>query len=593
MKKCKSIIALVISLTCVVSLYGQQYRHSEIKWTDSEAQWTAFTQNFTSEWRDNSDVIDGWDFSHPNWVRANSRGQINAEGIDAYKAIIDRTGVCVTKFVRAHWDDLEPVEGEYDFSSLQADIDEAIAEGYKGVIIRLYATVAKAYGPTVETYYAAPRWLMTKYPDLYILEDQKLTHKQGYYVDSYAFWDDRFNAHYLKFIEKLGETGIFAQDAVAGCYVCAISESQGEEFWLSEESVKRAKRDGALTEKKMTKVLKERFDAWADAATPAFCHKLIWVGSGREKFLGDIDPIVTDYAVNKKGFGLRGGWIEVYLQKLESEFHGQYIDSEGYLTTNENCELLSNPAVLNADEAEEFTQSNIYVYGDMKINTYRYFEAMLRALQMRINMMWINLYNDLNTNYAITTFVANELGCDVSDAPDAWVYLRQNNISRDWSKLKYEPCKNYERWLYQRDRDGGYQTTPAMAVDQDDLHSSWPIFGAEGDKYNYIARRTNFAEGDNKIGIAIDDRFVQGTKRVAIKVTYHDIGNVEWGIRYRDATAQIKELTCKTADTNKVKTATYFVDDADFAAKGKDFDFELYTVNGDVAFSFVRVIKLQ
>ena len=42
-----------------------------------------------------------------------------------------------------------------------------------------------------------------------------------------------------------------------------------------------------------------------------------------------------------------------------------------------------------------------------------------------------------------------------------------------------------------------------------------------------------------------------------------------------------------------VRTATFFLPDARFDAKGMNFDFEIRALEGDAVIKFVRVVKLR
>ena len=75
--------------------------------------------------------------------------------------------------------------------------------------------------------------------------------------------------------------------------------------------------------------------------------------------------------------------------------------------------------------------------------------------------------------------MARELGKTLDDAPDAWSHLSEAYVKPhhycltdesdiSWSDIPQEyrndgmPIKNFERWLFQRDRPG-FETTPSTA----------------------------------------------------------------------------------------------------------------------------------
>jgi len=113
-------------------------------------------------------------------------------------------------------------------------------------------------------------------------------------------------------------------------------------------------------------------------------------------------------------------------------------------------------------------------------------------------------------------------------------------------------------------------------------------------KFDHIARRTNLASGNSKIGFALDDRFLSGGPHsVAIKVTYHDIGTGKWTLVYTKPGGATGRRTIQCKNSKKVLTATFHLTDACFAGKGDAFDFRIQAVGKDATVSFVRVIKTK
>jgi hypothetical protein len=147
--------------------------------------------------------------------------------------------------------------------------------------------------------------------------------------------------------------------------------------------------------------------------------------------------------------------------------------------------------------------------------------------------------------------------------------------------------KNFERWLYQRDRDG-YRTVPAARVPHhESMYPSPP-----DQKYDFTARRTDLASGSDRIGFAVDDRFLSGgPHKVAVKVTYHDVSKGAWTLAYRTPDGE-STRTIQCQGTDKIRTATFFLSDAVFPAKDLDFDFEIRAAESDAVISFVRVVRL-
>ena len=94
------------------------------------------------------------------------------------------------------------------------------------------------------------------------------------------------------------------------------------------------------------------------------------------------------------------------------------------------------------------------------------------------------------------------------------------------------------------------------------------------------------------IGFAVDDRWAAGKPvDIALKATYFDkgMGNVDVGVGTSggNVTKQIK-LT----NDGKLKTATFFINDAVFPAKNMDYDITFKATADEPMLSFVRIIRL-
>ena len=331
--------------------------------------------------------------------------------------------------------------------------------------------------------------------------------------------------------------------------------------------------------------MKERLAAWAKAYHGVE-YKLAWVGAGggfggKREYDGLGDRLIA-YAY-KLGMGQRCGFVEVYLYHYNNPYLGQHLNGEGYLEVDETCPPIAEGRAFG-DENEEYSKEMQVRFGPLETFPHRYHESMLRALQMRRNFLWVSPAS-VDMDPALTAYVSLELGRNVHNTPDVWCYLRESYVR---VQGRPHPVKNFERWLYQRDREG-YRTVPVHKVAQHP--HMW--MSPKGYKFDYIARRTDRAAGQDRIGFAVDDRFLLGgPHRVAIKVTYWDDVSGAWRLVYHTP-RNTASRTVETHGTGKVRTATFFLNDAVFPAKGLDFDFEIQAVKGDVTISFVRVIKLE
>jgi hypothetical protein len=407
---------------------------------------------------------------------------------------------------------------------------------------------------------------------------------------NYAIWDERYHKRYLRVIEAMGRSGIPQLEGLRIVYVGAISKSWGEELYISREVGAWCEEHVGLTPEVLEKCLKERLDVWA-RAFDGVEHKLAWVGAGNDSGGGKLDyrgmgARVVKYAYDL-GMGQRCGFVENYLYHLDNPCLGQSVDDQGYLVVDETCRPIAENRAFG-DENEEYGRYWTGRFGPLETHPYRYHESMIRTLQMRRNYVWMSS-SSVDMDPALTAYVSLALGRRVQDSPDAFCYLRESMVkaSAAGKQGKTTEIRNFERWLYQRDRED-YRTRPAVRAAQHEM--MWMV--PEGFKSDWIARRTDIDNGNSRIGLTLDDRFLEGGPHsVAVKVTYHDRGHGRWVLVYwRPAGSQARRsIRCR--DTGKVLTATFHLTDACFGAGDNAFDFHIEAEGEDAVVSFIRVIK--
>jgi hypothetical protein len=507
-------------------------------------------------WRTQDDTIDGWDWSLPpavkpipySGVKYPNESKITIPGNRLY-------------FFRTSWKELEPEEGVYKFDDLRKRIED-VPSGFAGLDFHLYASVYEVKPTAAEDLErTGPAWLVDQHHVGLIEEKSKTNVAKPFQVINFNIYDPKYHERYLKFLKALGESGIPQMKQIMNVYVHGLSSSRGEE---TDETVNKPEN---LT------IWKERLAATAQAFKGVE-YKLEWVGSENESIMKYVYEL---------GMGQRSGFVEMYMLHCNNPLLGQIVDKEGYLTVDESLPPIAEGRAFG-DENEEYTSFFIPRFGPVETWSHRYRESMLRVLEMRRNFMWTNI-NALIPDLSLLGYVSLELGRKVENTPDVWCYLRESYVQKQNGYTG--PVKNYERWLYQRDRENS-STIPAVKVDQMASMRGPP----PGKKYDFIAHKTDIASGNSKIGFAMDDRFLQGGPfQVAVKITYQDIGKGKWSLVYKTKDGEnSKNLTCE--DSKKAKTATFFLDDAYFPAEKMDDDFEIRADEGDATISFVRVIKL-
>lgn len=531
-------------------------------------------------WRAGDDIVDGWDWSLPPGIEPVERsGLIFRSG--------EKRSLPGNKLmdIAVYWRDVEPEEGVYDFEPLRKKLANP-PEGVVGYRFHFYGSVAERRFPDQEKGGGvAPDWL-AKY-DIPVVD---MTSMEGrFQLFNYAIWHPEYHKRYLRVIRAMGEADIPQIDGLRIVYVGGMSKSWGEEMYIPREVGIWCEENAGLTPEVLLECMSERLEAWANAFDGVE-NKLAWVGAGNDGGSGNLDYRPFGQGIMQKayqlGMGQRCGFVENYLYQIDSPWLGQSVDEDGYLIVDETCPPIAEGRAFG-DENEEYGEYWTGRFGPLDMHRYRYHQSMLRSLQMRRNYLWMSS-NSIDMDPALTAYVSLELGRTAADAPDAFCalresYLRNRNIGREGNDVS--PVKNFERWLYQRDRDGGYQTRPAIKASQHEM--MWMV--PEGWKYDMIARKTDLATGNDKIGFIVDEKFLSGgPHQVAIKVTYLDDTDGQITLKYTGG-----ERTITGTASDEVRTATFFLDDAGFIAQGDNFDFALQATGADATVLFVRLVKVD
>jgi len=530
-------------------------------------------------WREQDDVVEGWDWSLPGGIEPVPRSGLIFPSREKRRFPGNKLAD-----VAVFWRDVEPEEGQFDFEPIRRKL-ENLPEGVTGYRFHFYATVAYRTSSRGEQQ-IAPAWL-AKY-EIPVID---MTSVEGrFQLFNYPIWDPRYHRRYLRVIEALGRSGIPQLEGLRIVYVGAISKSWGEELYIPREVGAWCEQHVGLTPEVLEKCLNERLDAWAAAFAGAE-HKLAWVGAGTDGGGGKLDyrgmgdrVIARAYDL---GMGQRCGFVENYLYHLNNPRLGQHVDDRGYLVVDETCPPIAENRAFG-DENEEYGRYWTGRFGPLQTHPYRYHESMIRTLQMRRNYLWMSPAS-VDMDPPLTAYVSLALGRRVHDSPDAFCYLRESTVRGPAAgkQGKTTPIRNFERWLAQRDRDG-YRTAPAIRAAQHEM--MWMV--PPGSKFDWIARRTDLAGGNRRIGLALDDRFLSGgPHRVAVKVTYHDLGHGRWSLVYALPGGSHARRAIRCRGTGKVFTATFHLTDACFPAKDDAFDFYIEAEGEDATVSFVRVIK--
>ncbi len=520
-------------------------------------------------WIDKEHTINGWDWSLPPDIEPAAKSLVGLQRIIG----LDKDYIPLNLKFKANgigllwvkWRDIEAREGEYDFSKIVRRIKQANQAGLQVSLRILTSSKARGTGPRALNNGEAPLWLENRGVPLLPRKDPD---------DNLNFDPSHpeFHKRYLNLVAEMAKSGI--PKMVRAAYVGYASHSFGDEGIGPFREADGEKND-ALPH------VRERLDAWQQAFQ-GLEHKVFMGGTSHYGFA--------------KGFGVRRGFVEMYLYNIPNKDLGQYIDSNGYLCVDENAPILSHRA-FNGEVNEEYeaswaTPERRYRFGATTNSfPYRYFTSTLRALQMRCT--YIHTTGHLIPQ--MLPFLSLQLARTVEDTPDVWAVLRTSTMKAsnyqnldtsdrpisEAEKNEGIPIKNFERWLYQRDAEG-FETRPAMKIQQ--AIKMWMV---QQDKYyDYIAR------AGKKIGFKIDPRWPGRNGKLTVKVTYLDDRSGSLQLVYNAGKA-VKGPPL--VGDGKLKTTTFQLTDLQLQSMDHEFDFIIQggTDTGEVTVSMVRAIATR
>ncbi|HSH19890.1 MAG TPA: hypothetical protein VLA03_05535, partial [Draconibacterium sp.] len=502
------------------------------------------------EWINEDHVINGWDWSMPAFVDPSPRSLVGLQRIIGWEKDYiplnlqfksNSVGILWVK-----WRDIEPAMGIHNFQPIIDRINQANSVGSDIILRILCHSKSRGTDDKALSRGEAPLWLEDLGVNL--LPQEKPEHNLNFDPAH-----PEFHKHYLMLVNELKKSGI--PEMVKAAYVGYASHSFGDEGIGPYGETNSLAND-------TVKHVRERLDAWQDA----------FEGMEYKVFMGSS----VDYGL-EKGFGVRRGFVEMYLYRIPDRDLGQYIDENGYLSVDEEAPVIKYKC-FNGDVNEEYeqawaTDARSFRFGNTTNSyPYRYFTSNLRALQMRCT--YIHTTGHLIPK--MLPFIAQELGRTVEDTPDTWSFLRESYLKENGGS----ELKNFERWLYQRDAPG-FETTRAVKIQH--AIKMWMV--QENKYYDYIARK------GKKIGFDIDDRWTGLNDSLAIKVTYFDHNPGTLKLRCFQG-QQPFEKSIDLKGDSALRTATFFLAGLTANSLENNFDFSLEAGDNtdSITVSFVRVI---
>lgn len=509
------------------------------------------------------------DWSLPAWAVAATNAGFFSEIGDAAQDVNVRV-------VDLSWRQLEPSPDVFDTAAALADVPPS----YEGLDFSSLDEALAAPGDVwlrfwVSDVALSPDWLAAECPGLVPIDGT------GYENDTHwPIWDSCFWSHALDaWREVLLTLDLRSDPRVRFAYAPGAFTYSELDFDLVDASG----------------VPFATFDAWFGAMTADlvsvangengttaddFAHKLVYTGEDYPfSSFGAADDFLAMDAV-AAGMGIRTGITELFNFHLSHvPAYGTTIAADGHMVTNELAPAFA-PGRVRATENECYQEcgySTDVPYYAVKMSN-------LKALQLRMNWMYVVPGPSLMDEYpALWEWTRLSLGKTPFDSPDAWVALRDaedrywlDDDSHDWDGKPF--VKNYERWIVQVDvaPDGISQRGSQVMED---------VVGAD----NGLAYEGR--AGAPSLYFDVDERFLDASEPVDLKVTWLDEGSGDWSVEYATAGGTASTPAIPRTGDGTWKTTTLRVEDAAFddsMAGGTDF-----RIGGSLETRFVRVVKVD
>lgn len=471
----------------------------------------------------------GWDWTLPASIRPVPYSGFVTWGGRRFHDYVTVDGV------HLQWKQLNPAEGQYDWGPLTDRIAKSRANGMR---LGLHLMGAELKG--------IPDWVLAKHNPA-VFEVPVLQENQPWRLRNVAAWHPGVDQAFHAFLKAFGETGIAQSDGIVYGYIHGISPSRGEELWMRRQDLTMYEEQSGLTPDLFASWLRRRIDGMCQAFRGVE-YKLAWMSGGA---VGPTQPYkdatadLWSYALSQ-GAGIRGGGIDFMHHIFDAPAWASRIDAGGYCVVDDSHPTIAEGR-FRGDENEEYGAYWEWRFGPHEQYPYRQRISSLRGLQMRQNFQYVSSAT-LELNPDLNRYVLLAQGRRRETSPDAWAYLRECTVGR-------RVVRNMERWLVQRDLPGSH-TVPAERTDRFPLHSD-----AKGAHYDYDARRTDAANGQDGILFRLDRVFWARPGPATVKVTYRDDARARWHIHYTDGDGRLTRTPTveNTADGER-KTATFTVD---------------------------------
>jgi hypothetical protein len=497
-----------------------------------------------------------------------------------------------------YWDRLEPSEGNYDWSGIQAFINRATGSG-KRVALQIItfngrANQYNASDPPIRV----PGWVFTAGAG-------KVTTSDGFQIPKY--WDPVYKAKYRNFVTALGNQfdGNPAIEYIQ-LGVGKFGETQPCDD-RDDAAVKAALEADGNTIYTWPYIVNDIVDMYADAFDTTKlvlpCAPTFGSEGSRKEWM--------DHAISR-GVGLFPAGVYADLEWVDLRTHGSLSGAGKY-----------DPILNQAGLDTTWVPVSFEMYNYMTPNSTSFFWAVAGTLSRRVDyitverdVLYIGEANDpvvtpITENIATMAWASKYMGKRMSNTPSVWTLLRE---SGNRSSV-YPQRGNYSFGLVQDDsasqgrtvvttyrsrsdlpREGLDETYANLdiEVNQAFLNAGRTGYDANMPRYEgWICRRTDLGSGSPNMVFKIDDRYINGgTNEVTLSVIYLDRGTDSWRLVYDSAGDANKVAGVVTKENSGLwRKKVFALTDARFANSQSGADFRIESM--DSGNEYIQMVDVK
>ncbi len=546
--------------------------------------------------------IDGFDWSLPE----NTKIEENSGLIDEYDRDIDYIR---NVFVIVRWDEANPKQGQYDFSTFEKNLASASP---KKALVRL----------EVNSACEAPKWALS---NLRSTDDKSL-----------IFWDKVYLQHITPFIKAFAKR-YAADPRIIGVQLgigdgeyngdCESGSKDGwGEFWMYPKSIATAQKKFGFNPDVFEQQTKAIIDMYA-TAFGEHRSKLAFTNIGPTFSWDDVaDPyneklkLIAEHTWKAK-LGNRDGDIEKWMRFLDKTYGVGFTTLEdGTCAMDFSEDYAASIRGRFWGSENEFYGNKDYVidaYGTIENQPYRFLISSLRALQMRRNYFSVagdsmeKIKHPIYKTQDFLRYLTKVMGKQMENTPDAFILLGERYVTQGRaSNFANEVCvKNSEKLSEKAGRKGvairsfgrwiteASRSVPAMKIAMPASEKYWgqDFYMPNGVEHEYFARKSRQFEFDLNNNLA-ELRCKEGCD-AEVKITFHDTVKTDLTLWYDDNIHNIHSThnsyqRFKTEGDNKIKTVTFTVHSRfqnNLSDKVQERDFMVNSKTADLSLIMIRV----